>query len=309
MGIALGNLRRQEAVRLMARPTTIRIFLPDGRPDGLRVVEKALFTGKGLDFARADWLEVRKRSDFDRPGVYVLTGPDEAGGSAVYIGEADQLRSRLNNHYASVDFWTRATAFVSKDENLNKADVRYLESRLINLAGQAKRSTLKNGTAPDRPFLSEAEQAEAEGFLDEMLPIYPLLGVTAFEQAKIEPSGTPTRRLHLEGKGISAFGAETAQGFIVEAGATAVIVEVPSLYEQPRAIRSKLKDEGLLVQQGAHLRLTQAYVFDSPSGAAAVLLARPANGRTEWKDSSGRTLKQIQEEAAKTSLKDGTEPL
>jgi hypothetical protein len=49
----------------------------------------------------------------------------------------------------------------------------------------------------------------------------------------------------------------------------------------------------------AHIyRFTQDYSFSSPSTAAAVVLGRSANGRIEWKDAQGRTLKALQEAEA-----------
>ncbi len=103
---------------------TIRIFLVDGTPLGIRVVDKSTGTGRGTEFSRADWGRARIREDFSKPGVYVLWGPADNGGVRVYIGEADELRGRINQHFSgpnAKDFWTRAIAFTTKDENLNKA--------------------------------------------------------------------------------------------------------------------------------------------------------------------------------------------
>jgi len=283
----------------MARPTNIRIFLADGTPEGLRIIEKSNWTGRGFDFARADWTRVRGRTDFAKPGVYVLMGPADDGGAIVYIGEADELRARLNMHHAALDFWTRAIAFVSKDENLNKAGVKYLESRLVGLAVSAKRAQLRNGNIPNPPFLSEADQAEAEGFLEEMLPIYPLLGLSAFEIVVASATATQTPRLRLEGPAAEAFGRDTAEGFIVEAGSRARASETSSLPSYVRTLRKRLLAEQILVASDQNLTLAKDWVFSSPSTAATAMLGRPANGRTEWCDLSGRTLKSIQEEAAR----------
>src|SRR4051794_3778978 len=93
---------------------TIRIFLADGTPLGLRILEKSNWTGRGFDFARIEWTRVRTRDDFSKPGVYVLTGVQDDGNMRVYIGEADELRTRINQHFSgpgAKDFWTRAVAF------------------------------------------------------------------------------------------------------------------------------------------------------------------------------------------------------
>jgi hypothetical protein len=56
-------------------------------------------------------------------------------------------------------------------------------------------------------------------------------------------------------------------------------------------------ERGILVADTDTVKLSQDYTFDSPSAAAGVLLGRNVNGRTEWKDEEGRTLKQIQTSA------------
>lgn len=281
----------------MAKPVTIKIFLPDGSPDRLRMLERVGWVGLALDFPRSDWQLVRSRSEFGRPGVYVLRGPSDSGVDRIYVGEADALMDRLNQHYGGKDFWTRACAFTSKDNSMNKAHVRYLESRLVQIAKESKRSVVENGNVPTAPALSEADRAEVESFLEEMLVIYPLVGITAFEK----PSSVGTvdqLTLLLQAKGVHAKGREAPEGFVVEAGSTAVAKEVPSIHPYMAALRTQLIGSNVLVQSGAFLRLTTDWPFGSPSTAAGVLLGRSANGRIEWKDKSGKTLKEIQEAAA-----------
>jgi hypothetical protein len=279
---------------------TIKIFLADGTPLGLRVIEKSNWTGRGFDFARAEWPNVRLRDDFAKPGVYVLRGLTDDGLAKVYIGEADELRSRINQHFAgpsAKEFWERAVAFTSKDENLNKAHVRFLESKLVALAMAAKRVRLENANAPSPPSLSEYDRAEAETFLDEMLVIYPLLGIDAFSPPPAEIAGH-TEKLHLNVRDIVATGRESAEGFIVFEGSLAAKKEAPSIPDYVRKLRATLLADGVLADAGsAWYKLCQDYVFTSPSLAAAVLLGRISNGRAEWKAADGRTLKTIQDQA------------
>lgn len=122
--------------------TSIRIFLANGQADGVWVVEKSNWTGKALMAPRTRYKELRDR--LAGPGVYLLIGPNESEVPAhrIYIGETDDLRSRLDNHNKNLDFWDRAVAFGSKDDNLNKAHIRHLEGRLITLAKAANRAAL-----------------------------------------------------------------------------------------------------------------------------------------------------------------------
>lgn len=284
----------------MPRGISFRIFYPDGTPDGLRLLEKSNWTGHGLLCPRPLFPEARRRDEFARTGIYVLLGPpDEGELPEVYIGEGDPIRPRLESHQRDKDFWTTVIAFTSKDANLNKAHVQYLESRLVDLARAAKRCKLGNATAPTLPNLSEADIADTETFLEEMLLCFPVLGVTIFEKpaAKIA-AAAPTVRFRLQAKGVEAFGYESKGGFVVVSASQAVERDVPSILGYQRELRRSLRETGVLVPVGGELVFAQDYEFASPSTAAAVVLGRNANGRVEWKDPAGRTLKEIQESAS-----------
>jgi len=276
---------------------SVRIFVPSGEPEGLRIVEKSNWTGQGLVFPRAIFAEARQRDELKRTGVYVLWGPGESGGlPRIYVGEGDGVLSRLDSHAKSKDFWTQAAVFTSKDQYLNKAHVQYLEARLVGLANDAKRGELDNGNVPQLPALSESDAADAESFLADMLLCLPVVGVNVFER----PQGAPgkVRELWLRQKGIEARGVDSSEGFVVRAGSTAVKKEVRSIYPHLSQLRKALRKQGVLIPDGAAYRLTQDYTFSSPSNAAGILMGRSANGRTNWKDSKGRTLKEIQEREA-----------
>lgn len=277
----------------MSKPYSIRIYLPGGDPEGLRLIEKSNWSGAGLVIPRALFAEGKLRKEVARTGVYVLAGPpEESGLPRVYVGEGDPIRRRLEQHASKKDFWTSCFAFTSKDENLNKAHVQYLEARLIALAGQAKRCTLDNGNVPALPSMSEADAADAEGFLSEMLLCFPVLGLGVFSPA---PAATTGPALRLTSKGITADGRETPEGFVVRAGSAAALTEVPSCHAYLRELRAALIANGVMKQSGDGFVFTQDYVFASPSTAAGVVLGRSSNGRIEWKSGDGRTLREIQE--------------
>jgi hypothetical protein len=180
-----------------------------------------------------------------------------------------------------------------------------LESRLVGLAHLAKRAEVGNGNAPALPALSEPDIADVENFLREMLLIFPILEITAFQLsapaqavATEQPgTGATGAVLHLAGPSTAATGRDTPEGFVVSAGSHGRLQEVPSMHEWLRNIRKSLMSQGILVPEGDLLVVTQDYVFDSPSSAAGVLLGRAANGRTEWKDGRGNSLKHLQAEA------------
>jgi len=203
------------------------------------------------------------------------------------------VRPRLEQHVVNKDFWTSVIIFTSKDANLNKAHVQYLESRLVQTANEAKRCKLDNGNYPALPSLSEADTAEIEGFLDEILLCLPVLGVQLFEKPMVAAPSAP--RLFIKAKGIVAEGYEAPSGFIVRVGSQALGAEVPSIHAYLSDTRRTLVETEILQASDGGYRFTKDYEFASPSTAAGVVLGRSANGRTEWLTESGRTLKSLQE--------------
>lgn len=285
----------------MTTPFSLRIFVADGDPDGLRIVERSNWIGKALVFPRALLPQVRQRPELAQTGVYLLLGPRPDGeGELLYVGEGDPIRPRLESHYAQKDFWTRAIGFVAVGGLLNKAHVQFLEARLIALARAAKRVPLDNANQPTEPSLSEADRADMEVFLAHMLGMLPVLGVHAFESAPaVAAKASPV--LSCKGKGALASGYEASQGFVVKAGSQAVAESVPSMQQHVRGmfdLRQELIANGVLALAEGLYRFTQDYSFSSPSTAAAVVLGRSANGRIEWRDAQGRTLKALQEAEA-----------
>ncbi|MEI8004024.1 MAG: GIY-YIG nuclease family protein [Methanothrix sp.] len=285
----------------IGRPFSIRIFCPDGDPVGLRIISKSNWTGCGLVCPRSILPSVKSRKEFSQPGVYVLVGPPEDGElPRIYVGEGDPVGPRLEQHYAKKEFWTWAVFFVSTDDNMNKAHVQHFEARLLDMAKQAKRANLDNANTPQMPALSEAETADAESFLADMLSIFPLVGLTVFEKTVVAKSSS-RHEFKIEAKGIAARGHETPEGFIVLQGSTAVYGEVASIHRYLSDLRKELQSKDVLISIGDHLEFAQDYLFNSPSTAAGVVQGRSANGRIDWKDNSGRTLKEFQEEKMGTS--------
>ena len=113
---------------------TIKLFLVNGEPKRLRTAELSNWTGKAVAGPRSEFDSVLAREESQKSGVYFLTGNEpESGKPAVYIGEAECVRDRLKSQLDK-DFWNQLVFFTSKDENLTKAHIRYLEGRLIEQA-------------------------------------------------------------------------------------------------------------------------------------------------------------------------------
>ncbi len=278
---------------------TIKLFLPRGDAKSLRTAEISNWTGKAIAAPRTELDDLLAREELDKAGVYILTGSDPlANTPRAYIGEAEVIRDRLKQHKTK-EFWISAIVFVSKDENLTKAHVRYLESRLLAEAAQIDRFTLEQNQAGGSR-LPESDREDMEVFLSRIRQLLPVLGSdllipVAQPAAKPQSGGL----LFCRRKGAEARGHRTPDGFVVLRGSTAVLQERESAKSWPATIatRKQLIADGTLTQKDGFYEFVRDVQFSSPSAAAAVIEGGSANGLIEWKTKDGVTLKELDEQA------------
>jgi len=275
---------------------TLKIFLVYGDPKRLRTAELSNWTGKAVAGPRSEFESVIGRDEAQNPGVYFLTGSDpESGKNAVYVGEAESIRDRLKSHLEK-DFWNHVIFFISKDENLTKAHIRYLEGRLIEQAKQAGRFTVKNGQSSGAK-LPESDREDMEIFLGKIHQVMPALGSDfLIPTAPVNASASSQATLYCEIKGRKAAGSLSPNGFVVFKGSHASLDERPSAHKYPYVVnlRKRLIEEGILVADTDVLVFTQDMEFPSPSSAATVIHGGTANGLTAWKNKQGKSLKELE---------------
>lgn len=275
---------------------TIKIFLIHGDPKRLRTAELSNWTGKAIAGPRSEFDGVLTREESGSSGVYFLTGTDtESGKSAIYIGEAESVRDRIKAHLDK-DFWNQVIFFISKDENLTKAHIRYLEGKLIEQARAAGRSIVTNGQSSGAR-LPESDREDMEIYLEKINQLLPVLGVELLVPLAAKAVGVfEEKKLFCEIKGIKAEGRLAPNGFVIFKGSQAVLADRASSQKWPWALnmRQRLKEEGVLRIQGEYLVFSKDTEFTSPSSAAAVIHGGHANGLTAWKDKNGRTIKEIE---------------
>lgn len=275
---------------------TIKIFLVHGDAKRLRTAELSNWTGKAVAGPRSEFDSVLARDESHNSGVYFLTGIDpETGTNTVYIGEAESIRDRVKSHLDK-DFWNHIVFITSKDENLTKSHIRYLEGRLIDQAKQAGRAQVKNSQGSGAR-LPESDREDMEIFLKKIHQLLPVLGVEVLVPTSIKAAGaTELELLSCEIKGLKATGHLTPNGIVVLAGSQAVLNERPSSHKYPWPVnmRQKLKDEGALTVKTDHLLFMQDVEFSSPSAAAVVIHGGHANGLTAWKNKDGKSLKELE---------------
>jgi hypothetical protein len=236
-----------------------------------------------------------KRSEASRTGIYVLTGPDPdlLDGTIAYIGEADDVAARLRIHLRSgdKDFFTRLAIVVSSDDNLTKAHVRFIERKLIRLVRQAGAASLANGTDPDFQRLPEADRADREFFVEQLILVLPIVGFDLFRRSeqKTAPENAPDMdddvMFAFATAGALATARETEKGFIVLAGSTARRTPTETFPAGYLALRDHLIADGKLTDGPASdlYNFASDVVFTSPSAAASIVAARSASGPREWK--------------------------
>jgi len=275
---------------------TLKIFLAYGDPKRLRTAELSNWTGKAVSGPRSEFDKVLAREESLSSGVYFLTGTDpETNKSAIYIGEAECIRDRVKSHL-SKDFWNNITFFITKDENLTKAHIKYIEGRLIETARSIERAVVINNQGSGAK-LPESDREDMEVFLEKMQQVLPVLGVEAFVHAASKHEEEKQEDIiSCNIKGLSAKGYLTPNGIVVLKGSQAVLQERDSAKKWPSVMvqRNKLIEEGSLVEENGAYVFTKDIEFSSPSSAAATIHGGSANGLTAWVNSNGVQLKDLQ---------------
>lgn len=275
---------------------TIKIFLIDGDPNGRMSCELSNWSGKAYKIPRIKVKDCSDREDLTTStGVYLLFGKDDDGKDQVYIGEAETILKRLNQQLTSKDFWNETIVFISKDDNLNKAHVKYLENRLHEIAKSANRYKVDNSIVPTQSSISESDRAEMEEFIEYIKLLVNTLGHKVFEEKReFKPKQKQATFFIKAARGADGQGEPTSDGFVVFKGSKAAATIVNSMTSNFITYRKKLIDEGVIIDKGEFFEFTDDYIFSSPSTAAVMVMGRNANGLTEWKSKDGKTLKDFE---------------
>ena len=279
----------------------ITLFLMDGSAEGRISCELSNWNGKAYRLPRAYVRQCADRNDMDNAGVYILFGKsdntDKEG--LAYIGEADGILKRLTQHLSQKDFWNDVIVFISKDNNLNKAHIKYIENRLYEDADKVGRYKLENSNTPTRSTISEPDEAEMEEFIANIKLLIGTLGFKIFDPLLSESNTKKnTRMLFLHGaRGANAQGISTTEGFVVMKDSLMAGSVTLSYTENYQHLREKLlADKIVVAEEGGVFRFTKDTLFSSPSTAASIIMGRCANGVLEWKTDDGRILKMLETE-------------
>ncbi len=257
--------------------------------------ELSNWTGKAYKIPRNRIKDSASRAELSSTGVYLLLGKSDIGSNkdVVYIGEAENIIKRLSQHLNEKDYWNEAVAFISKDENLNKAHIK----RLHQIVSQINRYEVKNSNTPTLPSIAESDQAEMEEFIENIKMLVNILGFKVFEelrQPKDSTSKNDNKLFIKAARGADAQGQQTSDGFVVFKGSKIADSTVNSYSDTMCKLRDKLIEDGIIFEKNGIFVLQSDYLFSSPSAAAAIVMGRSANGLMEWKSKDGRVLKAIE---------------
>ncbi|MBT5017102.1 GIY-YIG nuclease family protein [Candidatus Peregrinibacteria bacterium] len=269
------------------RGRTITIFIPDSNPRGVKICDIKDSIVKAIFIPRNKLDTVYKRNDLQDPGIYFLFGKeDEIEKVSVYIGEAENLITRLKQHNANKDFWNKAICFVSEKRNINKAHIKYLENYCCEQAKIVNKCNLENSITPTQSSLTEQDVDFVLSFYDDMKVLISTLGFPIFQENKKNKENI----FICKGKNAYAEGEYTEDGVIVFKGSKANLEETKTAGSWLSNRRKILVDKSILEEKEGTYLFNEDYTFASPSTAAGVILGRRANGWIEWKDKNGKTM-------------------
>lgn len=279
----------------MAYGKSIELFLVNGTADSLVIAELSNWNGKAIKIPRIE-VSSCNRDDIKQAGVYFLFCKEDDGSDSVYIGEAENVKERLVQHLRDYQsekeryYWNTAVIFVGRD--LNKALIRYLENRFVEIAKASKRYVVLTKNTYRNTVMKEAQIAVMEEFADNVKILINALGYKVLEPlVPVNSSGTTLDELYITSGSLNAKGKITNEGFVVLAGSNVnEIKSRKSLSAGMQKLRQKLFDSNKV----ENLTTTEDILFSSSSAAADFILGYSVSGPQKWKTKDGRSLKEIE---------------
>ncbi len=272
---------------------TIQMCIFEGNPNGRILCELSNWDGRIYKMSRSELSEFSKRDDSEYTGIYFLFGKNSDNDETIYIGEAEKMLTRLKQHLKDNDYWNDCVVVLSKDNKLNKAHVKYLEHSFYTIAKEANRSIIINNTVPTRSSISEFDESMLIEFIDNTRLLVNTLGYKSFERFEQKSSKEIVLFSITAARGADATGYLVPDGFTVCEGSKIATSTAPSMSNNLVDLRLKLINKGIINDSFV---FTTDYNFSSPSLAAAVVMGRNANGRTEWKTIDKKTINMLEEQ-------------
>ena len=292
------------------RSKNINMFLMDGEVTGKIKCTLSNWTGVIYKIPRIQLVDLKSRDEMQQSGIYFLFGRDEdKQKDMIYIGQATTRKNgegvllRIQEHTRDThaDYFNDVIILTTQNNSFGPTEISYLENKFTQLAKEAGRYIVKNGNDPNPGNVTEEKESELDEIIENTLMIIGTLGYRVFvpmtkkvSQDLIDNHSTYLylkRKTKKSNKVIEATCEQTTEGFVVLEGSQVEIMDSPSLPASLKEMRQNLI-ASQVIQDGV---LKEKQLFSSPSYAAAFLLGLQTNGRTDWKNQDGRTLKELEE--------------
>lgn len=288
----------------MPHPQTIQVYLPQGEPTGIRIATVTTRTVTVFDVPRPMLARFLKLPEATQVGLYCLVS-DDPDDQLAYVGQSGEVGRRLSQHHSSKDFWTRALVAVSLTQDWTTTHVAYLEWLAISRAQEAGRYRLENGNQASNPFTPAPLEADCQEYFETITMLIGVLGVRVFERqitlnngdlGFADARGTSAHQndLFLNDRNCRAVGNQLADGFTIRAGSTGRSAILSSATGRLKDLRERSEATGGIRMEGDMFRVLRDLPFPSPSAAAQFLTGSSVNGRKLWRDSSGRSINDIE---------------
>ena len=269
--------------------SVITMILRNGMPTGIVQCNLDEWIGVCYKIPRNRLIEAKELKNIENTGVYILFGVDEeTGENRAYIGEAENIYKRLLQHNKTKDFWNDCLVFVSQNNSLNKAHIKFIENMLYTKAKEVERFIIDNDTEPTKSSLDGADEIRAVKFYEKIVLLTSVYGYRIFDKILTQQEVKEEEIYYINSIGLKASGAQSEEGFIVFKGSQSSEEFKKASSQSLRNKWNELRNQKI-VDQGVFLK---DIIFSSPSTAAAMVLGRNSNGLTQWKNRDGKTLKE-----------------
>ena len=267
----------------------ITMILRNGMPTGIVQCNLDEWIGVSYKIPRNRLNESKELKNIENTGVYILFGVDEeTGENRAYIGEAENIYKRLLQHNKTKDFWNDCLVFVSQNNSLNKAHIKFIENMLYTKAKEVERFIIDNDTEPTKSSLDGADEIRAVKFYEKIVLLTSVYGYRIFDKILTQQEVKEEEIYYINSIGLKASGAQSEEGFIVFKGSQSSEEFKKASSQSLRNKWNELRNQKI-VDQGVFLK---DIILSSPSTAAAMVLGRNSNGLTQWKNKDGKTLKE-----------------
>jgi len=278
----------------ISTPKTLKIFLFNGKPTGTKIVELSSWIGKAYVIPRKRLSELLKREELESQAVYFLVGDSESGKRKIYIGEAENFKKRILQHNQKNDFWNMVVCFISKDDNLTKAHIKYLEYRMIRLSQEANRAEIENGNNGVISKLPESDIAEMEEFIENIKIIISTLGFVFLENVSIK-NDEQEEIYYVKGRGGNGIIKIVDEGYVLQKGSIIAGEDSPSLRGKGISVMrfQYMQTDKVRKNQDGNFTLLDNIIFSSPSYVASFVIGNSTNGWVVLKNKNGETLDKL----------------